>query len=540
MYGCSESTLGRLALGPPGQSAGPVDEIGRRGNRSVVRGVRSLSPGDRCPNRKLVRDRAGPTVWPAHPPRPASPPCARPRGAEPLDLLAPHERPPQAGWPHPETSRLPTAAATATDTACGSTRRSANARHCNGRGVEDRFDQALTARSTWFSEMTTGSRQAPSTSSRSTSASPAQAAYDGSSQRRSPARSVGGRGSAPSKRTKVDDHRRSSVSRRTTAARLAETRSTTSDAQRLGGLRRSLPRPRARPHRRGRPPAAAAAGRRRASTPSLASMPIELVHHDGQRSVTSAELAEVALVQRGVRVLLRVDHPDHQVRVLDDAVDAWSCCVRTVSWSGRSSRIRPDSSGSSGRGRASVRSGQPRRWWNAKPVEQSGSCGVGWTGLRPRRRRSTSSVDGRRTPTGDNGTPDEGVEQRRLPAARTPGECDHGVHGGATEPCLCPFEHDAGRRGVGGTEPVASQGDRPRSSAARRSGRVAVWPRRSRGGVTVMQRLLDRIGGIAARRARRRRRPSAQPRRPVRRVRRTARCPVGPPARPASTSTRRA
>ena len=130
----------------------------------------------------------------------------------------------------------------------------------------------------------------------------------------------------------------------------------------------------------------------------------------------------VAAVRGGVGVLLRVEHPHHQVGEPDQPVGL-------VSVAPGSSRGRAGRAGSArAAGLALVQRAGPGE--AVAPLDAA-SRAAGRRRPAPRRRRAGRGRAAHAV--GDKSTP-EAVEQRRLAAARAAGERDHGVVGGQLEP----------------------------------------------------------------------------------------------------------
>ncbi len=165
---------------------------------------------------------------------------------------------------------------------------------------------------------------------------------------------------------------------------------------------------------------------------------VDVVEHDEHHVLVGRQRREVAAVDGGVGVLLRVEHPDHQVGELDQAVDLevvghlgrvvvgqveqHHALQRAVLLAEVEQRVAHDLVA---RGDVEV-------------LQQLGRALLApHAGGRPRRRRTTYA---------DRGELDarQGVERRRLARAGRAGQGDDGVVGGEPEP-----GRDPGGRGLG-------------------------------------------------------------------------------------------
>ena len=140
-------------------------------------------------------------------------------------------------------------------------------------------------------------------------------------------------------------------------------------------------------------PSSSSSRRRSSRTWSAASpgQPVHLVEDDEGDLRVPGQRPQIALVQHGVRVLLRVDHPDHRVDERQHAgPPARGARTAAESWSGRSTRTSPRSAPAPS-ALCSGRAPQPAR--DAEPVEEARravgpAAGDGRGGGRPAYARS--------------------------------------------------------------------------------------------------------------------------------------------------------
>ena len=136
---------------------------------------------------------------------------------------------------------------------------------------------------------------------------------------------------------------------------------------------------------------------------------VGLVEHDEHRLAVAGERPQVVLVQRGVRVLLRVHDPHHEVGERDHAVHLEAVLAHDRVEVGQVEQHEP------------VELLAAMRWRRGTSSQSSSASSDRAPDGRARGRRRRPAVAGR----GELGA-GEGVEQRRLPRAGRAGQGDHG------------------------------------------------------------------------------------------------------------------
>ena len=160
---------------------------------------------------------------------------------------------------------------------------------------------------------------------------------------------------------------------------------------------------------------------------------VDLVeHHDGD-VVVAGEPAQVLLVHQGVGVLLRIEHPHHQVDPLDEVVDMGA--VRRLGGIVVGQVDQHQVSQRLGTAVGDMPAGDPQ------PLQQ----GDGLRGLLPDRRQRLG-CGGPQHPRLGHLFAHDGVEQRALAGTGGSRECHHGQLLGQSPPGLRTIGYRSGLR----------------------------------------------------------------------------------------------
>ncbi|MCP9949685.1 hypothetical protein LUX33_15625 [Actinomadura madurae] len=183
--------------------------------------------------------------------------------------------------------------------------------------------------------------------------------------------------------------------------------------------------------------------------------PVDLVEDDQRDAGVPGERHDVVAVQRRVRVLLRVDHPDEQVGDRDEPVDLGAVHRLDGVVVGQ---VDEDEALQAGVGALQVEgagAGVPVPLVDVEPVEQRAGA-VQAPDARVGLRRHRAAHPGRRQLQ-----PADGVEQGGLAASGAAREGDDGVLAGEPQPLAGPLQQRVGVVQDGLVEPSETRPDEP-------------------------------------------------------------------------------